>query len=92
MIDTLVPAGGVALFTGFPDGVDPIWLDDVGCTGTELLLSDCSSPGFGTHNCAHFEDAGVRCSGPITPPRKLCSCLCVTLCKCACVQWVDVRT
>lgn len=63
--------GGTAMSNAaYGMGSDPIWLDEVGCTGTELLLTDCTNNGFGTHNCGHSEDAGVMCSGPITPPRK----------------------
>ncbi len=55
-------AGGAARLTAtFGQGVDPIWLDDVGCTGTELALSSCPNSGFGVHNCVHLEDAGVVC-------------------------------
>ncbi|XP_064384964.1 uncharacterized protein LOC135333878 isoform X2 [Halichondria panicea] len=54
--------GGAARLTAtFGQGVDPIWLDDVGCTGTELALSSCPNSGFGVHNCVHLEDAGVVC-------------------------------
>ena len=41
----------------------PIWLDNVMCTGQEMYLSDCTSRGFGNHSCRHYEDAGVVCEG-----------------------------
>ena len=53
--------GAVALTTGFTNGAGQIWLDDVQCRGTELTLASCPHPAFGQHNCAHIEDAGVRC-------------------------------
>lgn len=51
----------------FGQGVDPIWLDNVNCIGTEARLADCSANTIGVHNCAHFEDAGVRCEAISTP-------------------------
>ena len=47
----------------FGQGRGPIFLDNVGCNGTELLLTNCTNLGVGVHNCAHFEDAGVVCAG-----------------------------
>uniref|UniRef100_A0A8B9CQ49 Soluble scavenger receptor cysteine-rich domain-containing protein SSC5D n=1 Tax=Anser brachyrhynchus TaxID=132585 RepID=A0A8B9CQ49_9AVES len=57
---TAVSAPGKA---HFGQGADPIWLDDVECTGTEANFSHCNLNGWGLHNCNHEEDAGVVCSG-----------------------------
>ncbi|XP_068779564.1 deleted in malignant brain tumors 1 protein-like isoform X3 [Struthio camelus] len=47
----------------FGPGADPIWLDDVKCTGREAALSECRTKEWGEHNCDHGEDAGVVCTG-----------------------------
>lgn len=57
---------GVPVFgSQFGRGEGQIWLDDVICDGTEDRLEDCRNRGIGIHNCSHFEDVGVRCSGPV---------------------------
>ncbi|XP_014458569.1 deleted in malignant brain tumors 1 protein [Alligator mississippiensis] len=45
----------------FGHGHDPIWLDEVACTGTEAVLSECRAKPLGDHNCQHGEDASVVC-------------------------------
>uniref|UniRef100_A0A671KPI8 SRCR domain-containing protein n=1 Tax=Sinocyclocheilus anshuiensis TaxID=1608454 RepID=A0A671KPI8_9TELE len=70
---TAVSAHGSAHFR---QGSGQIWLDDVGCSGSESLLSQCSHPSIGTHNCGHHEDAGVVCSQDADsfPDLHTCSC------------------
>ena len=46
----------------YGQGTGDILLDDLGCTGSETSLFDCSHSGVGTHNCAHSEDAGAVCT------------------------------
>ncbi|XP_062620618.1 coadhesin-like, partial [Saccostrea cucullata] len=54
--DSIAKGGG-----SYPNGVGPIFLDDVGCTGSERFISQCWHSGWNRHNCHHSEDAGVSC-------------------------------
>ena len=45
----------------FAAGSGVIWLDNVACRGNEDDIEDCTHAGWAKHNCAHLEDAGVRC-------------------------------
>ena len=60
----------------FGQGTGSIWLDQVACAGTEARLAACPANPIGTHDCSHFEDAGVRCQPAVTtpPPRELLEC------------------
>ncbi|XP_056111088.1 deleted in malignant brain tumors 1 protein [Rhinichthys klamathensis goyatoka] len=57
----------------FGRGSDPIWLDDVKCSGNESSLTQCSHNPFGEHNCGHHEDAGVVCLLDKLPDIRLVS-------------------
>lgn len=63
-------SGAQALVLAFHGvGVGPIHLDDVMCTGSESRLLSC--PYNPIDNCAHFEDASVRCQGCVTGDIRL---------------------
>ena len=40
----------------------PIWMDDLNCYGNEEALDLCYFPGWGRHDCGHYEDAGLVCN------------------------------
>ena len=45
----------------FGPGSGLIYFDEVGCTGSEQTVFNCSNNGIGNNDCDHSEDAGVRC-------------------------------
>jgi Scavenger receptor cysteine-rich domain len=43
----------------------PIWLDELSCTGEEKNIGECLHSFWGLTDCGHKEDAGCICtSGP----------------------------
>ena len=51
----------------FGPGSGNILLDNIQCSGTENHFGQCSSSAWLDHNCGHHEDAGVICSGILSP-------------------------
>ncbi|XP_052085684.1 scavenger receptor cysteine-rich type 1 protein M130-like isoform X2 [Mytilus californianus] len=60
-------SNGISLGNAVDDGSGKIWLDDMGCTGSESKLKYCSHAGWGTQNCNHGEDVGILCSNNNSP-------------------------
>ena len=72
-------------------GSGPIWLDNLGCSGSEFSLLQCSHAGKGVHNCGHHEDVTVSClikSGSFNQYHW--NCLLKVYCKGNCVNG-DIR-
>ena len=62
----------------FGSGTGSIYLDSVGCTGTESRLIDCTRSSVVSCFNGHLEDAGVRCQSQcvFVMPNECCM-LCV---------------
>ncbi|MCZ7684512.1 MAG: hypothetical protein M5U28_39395 [Sandaracinaceae bacterium] len=59
---------GTALTTtSVPDGVDPVWMDDLVCGGSEASLASCPFAGWNVENCTHSEDIGLTCTLTLAP-------------------------
>lgn len=38
-------------------------MDEVICNGDNLRLEDCSRNSWGSNDCSHYEDIGIKCLG-----------------------------
>ena len=45
----------------YGEGSGPIWIDQISCPDGVRSVLNCSHNGWGSHDCKHAEDAGVRC-------------------------------
>lgn len=52
---------GSVIGNSYGAGADPIWLDDVDCTGAEIGMQNCAHRPWGQHNCSHNDDVSIRC-------------------------------
>lgn len=60
--------GGIAITRGvssFGTPPNPIFINNLACTGSESSILNCSSSAVGFHQCDHSQDAGVQCFGMI---------------------------
>ena len=45
----------------FGQSYGPVWLSNLGCSGSNGKLSSCSHTSYGSNNCNHTKDAGAGC-------------------------------
>ncbi|CAG2246882.1 unnamed protein product [Mytilus edulis] len=53
--------GGIFIGNSVGDVNGKIWLDDLKCKGSEGKLAEFRRKYWGSHNCHHSEDVGIRC-------------------------------
>ena len=63
MLRAMLNTGAMTLKNAyFGQGTGPIQLNNVRCTGNEVLLLQCSHSTL-AYSCGHDKDAGLRCYG-----------------------------
>lgn len=40
-----------------------IWMDDVSCSAGHRRLDDCGRRTWGSNDCSHSKDVGIKCFG-----------------------------
>ncbi|XP_078535043.1 CD5 antigen-like [Lissotriton helveticus] len=65
----------------FKNGVFPVWMSDVRCTGAEKSLFDCPHGSWKFNSCRLKSDAGVQCSGKRSQQQSFNSIKCHKLIK-----------
>ena len=49
--------------SNFSQASDPIFPDELACTGNENTVEDCGGSAPGLYTCIHAEDTAIRCIG-----------------------------
>ncbi|XP_059821862.1 lysyl oxidase homolog 3B-like isoform X4 [Hypanus sabinus] len=64
-------ASAMLHITSPDDGMGPIYLNEVKCTGFEKSIWDCPAKNISQDGCKHSEDAAVRCNVPYMGLEKM---------------------
>ena len=55
--------GSQAMYRQYTEGVWPIHINDLNCTGSEKSVWECPHNGIEGYSCYHYQDASVMCQG-----------------------------
>ena len=56
-------AGSISAQGSYTEGVWPIYINDLNCTGSEESVWECPHNGIEGYSCNHYQDASVMCQG-----------------------------
>ena len=57
--------GSQAVYRKYTEGVWPIHINDLNCTGSEESVWECLHNGIAGYSCNYWEDASVMCQGKL---------------------------